>query len=105
MPTEFHHGDDKGADADAHALVRETLPNCRIVVHPPDNGYRRAHCSGDVVLQAHPFLVRNHHIVDACSCLIATPDGPEVLRSGTWATIRYARKRGVLRYIIKSRAP
>lgn len=42
-----------------------------------------------------PPLERNHRIVDACDVLIACPkDAQEQLRSGTWATVRYARKQG-----------
>jgi hypothetical protein len=38
-------------------------------------------------------LERNTEIVKACDVLIATPkEQDEVLRSGTWATIRRARK-------------
>jgi hypothetical protein len=40
-----------------------------------------------------PYLVRNHDMVDQSEFLIGTPgEEQEVLRSGTWATIRYARK-------------
>ena len=40
-----------------------------------------------------PPLVRNHKIVGAVHLLIATPKtDKEELRSGTWATIRYAKK-------------
>lgn len=43
--------------------------------------------------EAAPPLKRNHTIVDRGDILIACPHGKtEVLRSGTWATIRYARK-------------
>ena len=39
------------------------------------------------------YLERNHDIVDETDMLIATPgEEQEVQRSGTWATIRYARK-------------
>jgi hypothetical protein len=43
-----------------------------------------------------PALVRNRSVVEAAfgGLLIACPKGPEVWRSGTWATIRYARRRG-----------
>jgi predicted Rossmann fold nucleotide-binding protein DprA/Smf involved in DNA uptake len=41
-----------------------------------------------------PYLERNHAIVNESDFLIAAPDGPETLRSGTWATVRYARKVG-----------
>jgi hypothetical protein len=40
-----------------------------------------------------PPLERNKHIVHNCGWLIAAPkEDSETLRSGTWATIRYARK-------------
>ena len=43
-----------------------------------------------------PPLVRNHHIVDAVQMLLAAPHTDiEELRSGTWATIRYARLKGI----------
>jgi predicted Rossmann fold nucleotide-binding protein DprA/Smf involved in DNA uptake len=32
--------------------------------------------------------------VNETGVLVAMPDGPEELRSGTWATVRYARKQG-----------
>jgi hypothetical protein len=38
--------------------------------------------------------VRNHRIVDMTRVLVACPDGEERQHSGTWATVRYARKRG-----------
>ena len=38
-----------------------------------------------------PYLERNRSIVDACNVMIATPKEMEhTLRSGTWATVRYA---------------
>jgi hypothetical protein len=38
------------------------------------------------------YIARNHDIVDASAVLVATPrDWYEEQRSGTWATIRYAR--------------
>ena len=41
------------------------------------------------------YLDRNHDIVDAADVLIAAPSGTtEKRRSGTWATVRYARKLG-----------
>jgi hypothetical protein len=46
-------------------------------------------------MPAKPYLVRNHEIVDDSQVLIAAPkEFTEQLRSGTWATIRYARKIG-----------
>lgn len=94
-PTEFHHGDCTGGDEQAHALVREHLPDCKIVIHPPINEFKRAFCEGDVILPAKEYLDRNHDIVNASSKMYATPgENEEQLRSGTWATYRYAKKAG-----------
>lgn len=89
----FHHGDCIGADAEAHS-VAEFL-NLPIEIHPT-TGSKRAFCSGAIKIhQSLPPLVRNTHIVNASHILIAAPrQRVEVLRSGTWATIRYARKTG-----------
>ena len=93
--TEFHHGDCVGADETAHRLVRDINAGCAIHVHPPDNPKKRAYCEGGVLHEERPYLERNHDIVDACDVLIACPQTiEEQLRSGTWATVRYARKIG-----------
>ncbi len=45
------------------------------------------------VMSARPALERNKDIVNFSDLLIALPgQKTEVLRSGTWATVRYARK-------------
>lgn len=93
--TEFHHGDCVGADQQAHDIVRSLFPHCWIVVHPPLNPVKRAYCAGNAVLIPADYLVRNKHIVDACELLVATPEQARpILRSGTWATVRYASKVG-----------
>jgi hypothetical protein len=93
LRTGFRHGDCVGADAEAHAIALEL--GWPVVIHPPANPKRRAYCDGGVVKGPRPYLVRNHDIVDACDFLIAAPrQRKEVLRSGTWATVRYARKVG-----------
>lgn len=87
---QFHHGDCIGSDAQAHSIAKDL--GYWVVVHPPINPEYRAYCEGDQILKPLPYIVRNHAIVDACEILIATPaEVHEVLRSGTWATIRYAR--------------
>lgn len=93
LPTDrFHHGDCVGADAEAHEIAREV--GCSpIVVHPSYIDRWRAHCKGDLVHEPKPPLTRNHIIVYLTDLLIAAPATKhESLRSGTWATIRYARK-------------
>jgi len=89
---DVHHGDCIGADADFHILVR-LYSNIKIIIHPPKNKSKRAFKQGDVILEPDEYLKRNHDIVDACNILLATPkENEEVLRSGTWATIRYGKK-------------
>ncbi len=46
------------------------------------------------ILGKKPYLARNRDIVNAADVLIAGPGGmEEIMRSGTWATVRYARKK------------
>ena len=99
-PKEFHHGDCKGADEQAHLVA--ALLDSRVVIHPPVNERMRAHCpDAHEVKEPRLYLERNHAIVDACDVLVATPgESREVTRSGTWATVRYARKLGRKIYII-----
>ena len=90
--TEFHHGDCIGADETAHRMV-ETMPGVKIIVHPPLKDDKRAFCKGDEYREPDEYLTRNQNIVDACHTLVATPgEEKEVQRSGTWATVRRARK-------------
>lgn len=90
-PTEFHHGDCIGADAQAHQIA--TALRVWRVVHPPEDANKRALCFGDRYMPAKPYLVRNREIVDVSDLLIAAiKEDAEELRSGTWSTIRYARK-------------
>lgn len=97
-PVNFHHGDCMGADYNAHLIAREL--GMYIVLHPPKNQMKRAFCDADIEREAKEYLDRNHDIVDDSDIMFATPSGPEVLRSGTWATIRYARKKGKPLFII-----
>lgn len=95
-----HHGDCIGADAEFEQLAKEYgFTTC---AHPAsDTGNKRAYCKSDIVLPAKPALKRNKDIVDTADVMIATPGQKgEVLRSGTWATIRYARKCGTPIHII-----
>lgn len=94
--SEFHHGCCVGCDAEAVSHVLAKLKTAKIICHTPTNVSKRAWTAwtaSHVTLEAKDYLVRNHDIVDACDIMIATPAGDkEELRSGTWATIRYARK-------------
>jgi hypothetical protein len=97
--TEFHHGDAIGADAQAARIAKEL--GYRLVSHPghpkdKNNTMYRAFTNfNDEVREAKLFGVRDHDIVDETDRMVATPvSSEEELRSGTWATIRYARKKG-----------
>lgn len=120
--TEVHHGDCKGGDELAHSMA--LIARKPIVIHPPTVELHRAFCHRKVtwwafgrnyekmaeivwlfppvnrepdftVLEPLPYLKRNHDIVDTCDFLLALPGTEqEIVRSGTWATIRYARKVG-----------
>lgn len=95
-PAEVHHGDCVGADALFHAFAVNE-PEIKIVIHPPLVDTYRARCAGRnvEVLAPQHYLVRNHAIVDDTDLLVAAPSTDrEQLRSGTWATVRYALKQG-----------
>lgn len=88
--TELHHGMCIGADFQANYIAQAL--GIRTVGHPPINKSKffADHC--DHVLSAKDYLARNHDIVDASELLFIGPDCGEYLRSGTWATKRYAEK-------------
>lgn len=88
--TELHHGDCVGWDAQAHDVA--VLMGIRTVAHPPTDERRRAWCRADTILPPRPYLERNRDIVDCVHLLVAAPEGPATLRSGTWSTVRYAEK-------------
>jgi predicted Rossmann fold nucleotide-binding protein DprA/Smf involved in DNA uptake len=98
VAVEFHHGCCVGADADAHQIALKLgIP---VHIHPPKvttqyHQTMKAECPGAAAeYPAKPHLERNHDIVDAVYVLVAAPWGPEQVRSGTWATVRYARRTG-----------
>jgi hypothetical protein len=102
-PAEAHHGDCKGADATFHRFCK--LFSCYIVGHPgvDRHGFAltRAYCDVDESLPPLPYLERDKVIVEVSKILIATPRMMiEEVRSGTWATVRLARKRNRTIHIV-----
>jgi len=93
-PGWLHHGDCVGADEDAVRAARTCGHHVRVHGHPPDNPAMRAFVKSDAESPPLPYLDRNAVIVGACQALVACPEGPEVIRSGTWSTVRAARKAG-----------
>lgn len=96
------HGDCIGSDTDFHNLCRNENKNIKICILPPNNPTLRAFNSGDLILPEKPYLERNSDIVENSDILIACPldKNKEELRSGTWSTIRKAKKRGMMLYIL-----
>lgn len=108
------HGCCKGADVDFHRLALEAgIPFYDL--WPSNNRatnrlqecmdlFAKFELDPGVVLTLHPEnepLLRNEDIIAGADFLIACPkETEEVLRSGTWATIRLARKYNVPMAII-----
>jgi hypothetical protein len=112
--SEFIHGDCYGADAQANDISKWFVDF--ISIFPPDNSNKRAWCFNPqrvdrkwewlkvglinaeetryIKVRWAPkdsYLERNRHIVDNCDMMIACPkEDKHTVRSGTWATIRYA---------------
>lgn len=89
----LHHGDCIKADEEAH--MEAVSFGILMWLHPSTLERYRAYITQDVIVieDPKPPLDRNHHIVDATEYLIAAPkSNQEELRSGTWATVRYARQ-------------
>jgi hypothetical protein len=101
------HGDCVGSDTDFHKLCttyKKTHLDKKIMIHiyPPDNSSLRAFNQGDLLMDEKPYLERNLNIIKNSSILIACPIDKhhEIIRSGTWSTIRQAKKQNVLTYIL-----
>ena len=101
------HGDCIGSDTDFHNLCvnyRNEHPSKKIyiVIFPPNNPTLRAFNQGDLLMNEKPYLDRNLDIIKNSSMLIACPidKNKEQLRSGTWSTIRKARKKKLMIHIL-----
>ena len=97
------HGDCIGADTQVHDICMDI--NLPVAIFPPKQSHKRAFSwrktpkakKRYLVSQAaeQDYLARNHNMVDLCSYLIVIPKTyEEELRSGTWATYRYCKKKG-----------
>ena len=108
---EIHHGKCIGADEQAHTLALDKTANIpKIIIHPPVDKRLEAkiqtNCDeleGIEIIELEPkeYILRNHDIVDSVDVLVATPKTKyESVRSGTWSTVRYARKKGIIVIIL-----
>lgn len=102
VPDVLAHGGAVGADDQADLLASELgVPR---VVYPSDMPAERVpydalqrRGGSSVVIRVPPMppLERNRHIAFAADLLLAAPhEHREILRSGTWATVRAARRLG-----------
>lgn len=96
MPLELHHGNCVGADTVAHNLCLEL--HVPIVMYPTLHRLQAANQGArevkPVTLGRFAELTRNRAIVDATDLVIACPrEMRETIRSGTWATVRYAQQK------------
>lgn len=93
-PTVFKHGGAVGSDTEAHEEVVGFLASRDIQIFPasPERmAYWQSRWPDCRVEMWQPPLVRNVHIAHS-NHLVACPEqATEVLRSGTWSTIRRAR--------------
>ena len=97
-PCSFHHGLCIGSDQQAADIAHHL--GYKIIAHPgylstnPSwRGSRSNFDKNHQIMPEKPFLIRDHDIVDVSDVLIATPaQKNKVIRSGTWATIRYGIK-------------
>lgn len=87
-----YHGGCIGADEQFHKLCNEKL--IPPTIYPSNISQTYGDCP-NYYHRHQPMkpLERNRRIVSESNIIIATPrEDKEVLRSGTWSTIRYARK-------------
>jgi hypothetical protein len=92
-PRHFHHGCCIGADEQAHTLSK-SIPGLTRHLHRPLDESQMAVGLVGVDWPPAPYLKRNRTIVRSSGLLIAAPSTHEALRSGTWSTVRYARRLG-----------
>lgn len=87
------HGGCDGSDDDFHNIASEYAD--MIYVYPGDEQQKTKYKNSRfvTVTEIKPYLERNKDIVHMTGGLLATPKGfKEEKRSGTWMTIRHAKK-------------
>lgn len=91
---ELHYGGQNGADLGARTVAKEY--GYHVETYPCPGVVADEETKVDVWHEVFPPLTRNRNIVAAVDILVAAPEtDEEELRSGTWATVRYARARGI----------
>jgi hypothetical protein len=89
----MHNGDCINAD---HEMARIWKRMSGMVYgHPPSNPIGRAYFAFDAQEDPKEYGKRDADIVQRANVMVAMPNGPERLRSGTWMTVRMARRKGL----------
>lgn len=94
-PRYFHHGGAKGADKEAYEIARNVIPGIVLICWPCNLKDQQDFdpAEQNVIHAEQAPLERNRDIVHASDILLAAPgEDQEQLRSGTWSTVRYAKK-------------
>lgn len=100
----LHHGDCAGSDEQAFKLAKRI--GFATAAYPASDVSEiwHANTDSDLRFDAAPALKRNLRIVSQSNVLVAAVHGfnPSKMqeRSGTWATIRYAKKEGVPYWLV-----
>jgi len=98
-PRRLIHGDCIGGDAMAHEIAEDL--GIKTVTRPCNLRGQRAFTGAEALAEPEDPLVRNRKMVDESHALIGCPSSKQQeLRSGTWATIRYAKKMDGLVWLV-----
>lgn len=98
-PSKIIHGDCIGADAQTHDMAEDL--GIDIAIKPCTIRNKRAFKSANSVAKPEDPLERNKKIVEESDLVIACPkELKSTLRSGTWSTIRHAKKTEIPVWII-----
>jgi len=93
-PHEVHHGGCRGADDCFDILVRKEnyLVPIKVHIHPSFIQKGKKFPEKSSIYPYKAPLKRNQEIVKLSNILIACPNSKEeIVRSGTWSTVRYAK--------------
>lgn len=99
-PTEFVTGGAFGVDTAVFTLSRGMYPAAKQLLCVPSGFHYNtsvltAYSGAEIEMVPGGYLKRDDRLIECCSTLLAFPDSvTEQLRSGTWATVRRARKAG-----------
>jgi len=93
--THLHEGDCVGVDNQVTLMFRDLHPEVWIVRHPPIKTKYQANGPYDETRVDKDYLIRDQDNVNESQYLWAVPNSEERIRSGTWATVRMARKKGI----------